>query len=646
MAILKMNIRGKLIAGFLFLAGIFLSVGSFAYFDSEEILSGVTRMDEHTVRALHDAGRLEAKFETIGEMFSSAASFSDEEKLGKALAASQEFTSTLETLSSASSQDRAALSEIALLFARYRNDGEEIAKAVISGQSDSRLGEKLRGLSYLSKSLGGQLSAYKAAKESALNQQIDDMRALARHIQNTILLIAIATALSGVAIAVVMSRAIVGPVRKISDAAKGIAQGDLSATLLVKGSNEIATLSEYFNTMVEGLRKAEGQRLKMAQVSAMVENASSGMMFADNAFQVTYLNPASLQMLKKLEPLLPCRVDEILGKRIDAFHANPEKVREIVSDPKNMPYYADIQLGDEVVGLMLSAVYDDQKNRIGTFASCRLVTKKIRTLETLKETTAALSFESTHLSDASRQMSGNLETVGRKADCASGTSQEMTGNAEMVASSSEEMAATIQEISRNVQEATQISAQAVEKAKAANLTIGKLDASSREIGKVIRVISSIATLTNQLALNATIEAARSGEAGKGFSVVANEVKGLARQTSNATAEIHQKIIAIQQDTKEAIAAIAEISTIISKSCDISTSIAGAIEEQSVTTAEISRHAGESAQGANDVVESVEAITLATHETGKEAEEVLMAAQNLSGLARDLQGLIDDLSSNT
>src|SRR5207248_3908370 len=131
-------------------------------------------------------------------------------------------------------------------------------------------------------------------------------------------------------------------------------------------------------------------------------------------------------------------------------------------------------------------------------------------------------------------------------------------------------------------------------------TVAKLGESSTEIGQVIKVITSIAQQTNLLALNATIEAARAGEAGKGFAVVANEVKELAKETAKATEDISRKIEAIQNDTEGAVAAIGQIGVVIGQINDIQNTVASAVEEQSVTTNEITRNLSEAAKGGVDI----------------------------------------------
>jgi methyl-accepting chemotaxis protein len=131
--------------------------------------------------------------------------------------------------------------------------------------------------------------------------------------------------------------------------------------------------------------------------------------------------------------------------------------------------------------------------------------------------------------------------------------------------------------------------QAEEKANVTGEVMNLLGKSSQEIGIIIKTITSISEQTNLLALNATIEAARAGEAGKGFAVVASEVKDLAKETSKATEDITKKILAIQNNTTNAIDSLNTILSNIRQINDISDTIASAIEQQSATTGEVNKN---------------------------------------------------------
>uniref|UniRef100_UPI0033414BFC methyl-accepting chemotaxis protein n=1 Tax=Gemmatimonas sp. TaxID=1962908 RepID=UPI0033414BFC len=172
-------------------------------------------------------------------------------------------------------------------------------------------------------------------------------------------------------------------------------------------------------------------------------------------------------------------------------------------------------------------------------------------------------------------------------------------------------------------------------------TMARLGNSSQEIGQVVKVITSIAQQTNLLALNATIEAARAGEAGKGFAVVANEVKELARQTAKATEEIGSKIAGVQSETNSAIGAIREITEVISKINEISTTIAGAVEEQNAATSEISRNVGEAARGTAEVSSSISMVTQVAAEGGRTAESIKGAASQLSHESERLNAAVNE-----
>ena len=147
----------------------------------------------------------------------------------------------------------------------------------------------------------------------------------------------------------------------------------------------------------------------------------------------------------------------------------------------------------------------------------------------------------------------------------------------------EELSGSIQEIGQQATSGLGMAQSAVADTERTQNVIGSLNDAAERIGSVVGTISAIAAQTNLLALNATIEAARAGDAGKGFAVVAAEVKTLANQTSRATEDISQQVAAIQEATKRSVAEISSIARIIGKLTTVSTSIASAVQQQSMTT---------------------------------------------------------------
>ena len=137
----------------------------------------------------------------------------------------------------------------------------------------------------------------------------------------------------------------------------------------------------------------------------------------------------------------------------------------------------------------------------------------------------------------------------------------------------------------------------------------------------------------------TIEAARAGEAGKGFAVVANEVKELAKETAKATEEIGHKIVTIQADVGDAVAAINQITEVINRINELQATIASAVEEQTATTNEIARNVAEAATGATEIASNVTGVAQAAQETATGATTTRSAAQELSRLAEQLHALV-------
>ncbi len=250
-----------------------------------------------------------------------------------------------------------------------------------------------------------------------------------------------------------------------------------------------------------------------------------------------------------------------------------------------------------------------------------------------------LAGASDELGTLSQRMGGAARETSKQATAASGASEQVNRNVQAVATAVEQMNASIREIARNTAEAGKVATHAVAVAQVTTTTIGKLGESSGEIGKVLKVISSIAQQTNLLALNATIEAARAGEAGKGFAVVANEVKELAKETARATGDISKKIDAIQKDTKGAVDAIGHIGLIITQINDLQSTIASMVDEQTATTNEIGRNLTEAAQSSIEITKNISSVAQAAMLTTTGVSETQRATQGLSRIAAELRQIV-------
>ena len=266
-------------------------------------------------------------------------------------------------------------------------------------------------------------------------------------------------------------------------------------------------------------------------------------------------------------------------------------------------------------------------------------------LKLVNENAATLGSSAEELTAVSTQMAANAEETSAQANVVSAASEQVSKNVLTVSTGVEEMNSAIREIAKNATESARVAQQAVTTADAANASISKLGESSIEIGNVIKVITSIAEQTNLLALNATIEAARAGEAGKGFAVVANEVKELAKETARATEDISRKIETIQADTNGAIDSIQQISQVIAQINDISTTIAGAVEEQTATANEMGRNVSEAAKGTAEIAQNITAVAQAAQNTTQGASNSQQAASELARMASDLQKLGSQEGSN-
>jgi methyl-accepting chemotaxis protein len=254
---------------------------------------------------------------------------------------------------------------------------------------------------------------------------------------------------------------------------------------------------------------------------------------------------------------------------------------------------------------------------------------------TVTESASALASASEELAGATQQISAAAEEAATQAGVVASAAEQVSRNVDSVASGTSQMGASIHEISTNAVQASGVSAEAVSKAATASDTIKRLGASSEEIGNIVNLITSIASQTNLLALNATIEAARAGEAGKGFAVVASEVKDLAQETAKATHDIVGRVEAIQTETAAAVSVIAEIQDVITAIDSFQTTISAAVEEQTATTAEISRSVAEAAIGTGEIASNITGVATASEVTAQGVTEAQKSVSELAHMSDEL-----------
>ncbi|KMO37277.1 hypothetical protein VQ03_19510 [Methylobacterium tarhaniae] len=222
-----------------------------------------------------------------------------------------------------------------------------------------------------------------------------------------------------------------------------------------------------------------------------------------------------------------------------------------------------------------------------------------------------------------------ISAVSAELRATTGEAMQTLGNVEAVAAGAEELAASIDELGRHAEDARTASGEAVDRAREASITIASLTEAAERIGEAASLIRSITHQTNLLALNASIEAARAGEAGRGFSVVAAEVKALAGRSSQATQAIGQQIEAVQGATARAAGALDGIIRTIGQLDGISTGVSSAVAEQVAVTRDMSDNMQRAAGRVAEVRHAMERASDATQDVSLSVAKVAQAARALA-----------------
>jgi methyl-accepting chemotaxis protein len=421
----------------------------------------------------------------------------------------------------------------------------------------------------------------------------------------TILLLAVIVGgiIIGYFVATAIIKSLLRPIRRLDRAASQIAAGDVEANVQVQTTDEIGNLGASFNAMAANIRTL------LNEVRTQSHAAEEAARQAETARRTAV----------EQQEYLSAKVEEIL-REMQLFAKGDLTLQLSVAQR-------------DTIGRLFEG-FNDTVQTMGT-----LVGSVVQAVETTATASAQISATSEQLAAALAEQSSQTAQVAAAVEEMTRTITENTRQATIAASEAADASNDAVQGGNVVQATIDGMNSVTEVVMESARTIEALGKSSEQIGEVIQTIEEIADQTNLLALNAAIEAARAGEQGRGFAVVADEVRKLAERTTKATKEIALMIQRIQSETGKAVAAMhsgreqvdsgrrsassaAEALTrIISHTATVSdsvTQLASASEEQARTSEDITRHmehirvvADQAAQSVGDVAKTAESLRLMT-----------------------------------
>jgi methyl-accepting chemotaxis protein len=545
--------------------------------------------------ALELSKDLISQLSNIQRKLQSAVASSDQEMLTEVNSVKDDFLNTLSSGKNISTIKKEEIDEINNRFNSYYDIAYKTSERMIAKESGEAIIAAIEKMSKEYNSFQQLLENFNKAQKGNMEKAFE----LARNNYKLSLLILIILAIFFLLIMILFSRftykSLINPLNKASLISEELSMGKIGLELEIPTANdEIAKLTISMRKMINYLSESAkvAESIARGNLNVQVQPSSE-----DDRFN-------------------------------NAFKTMVDNLRNIISEIKSFSINVS-QQAEEIAALATQINQGAESQSVSTDETSSTMIEIAAQIENVSKSAQALASNVDETSSSIHEMGSTIQQMAKN-------SENLLSSVEETATTIEEMIASIKAIANKTktvdsvsQEAAKIAAEGRQQISSIINTIG---ARSKEIDKIVKIIESFADQVNFLAINASIEAARAGESGKGFSVVAEEIKRLVERSIASTREISSFIESLQKDVGNAIElsenVLAKITESVSKASTL-------VNEVYISTQEQSTGASQILKAATNMQNIARELTISANEQAKGAREIMKAVENMNKMTQQV-----------